>query len=260
VTTGKVPVPQRVLLGAMDQTSAMNCQQARELIDLRVHELMLEAKGLAAEVRSPGSKARGREDSSSEYVSDWSELEAHLDACPHCRAEFEELCQVRRLLMTAANDRPDDREVQTMWAAIQTAVAVPSHSVSAGPKRWWAKNKSLVVSMTGVAAVLMLAFQLGQVHYGESVFKGSGLSGLPFTNVDSSLPTASAEHETEASGWGIPAHPSQFREGEVAVGQYLFPSSSETKQDRAHRALSHIRDIATSSRVVEASPPPPVNS
>jgi len=95
-----------------------------------------------------------------------------------------------------------------MWTALQTAVAVPSNPLAASPKGWWARNRSLVISTVGAAAVLMLAFPLGNQrfgglkgsHFAAADVKGIGTSAAiysddrkSFAGVDSSLPTLSPE-------------------------------------------------------------------
>jgi len=167
----------------------MNCDQARQLIDLRVDD--------------------------AKSVSDWSELDAHLSTCPQCRAELEELRRVRGLLAQVAKERPKDVEIENMWMGIQTALAGgeakrqrgkeakrQGHADSIGnrqsaignPRNWWIRNRSLAVAMTGVAAVLVLAFQLGDLRYGrigKSFFvsnqiKGIGTSAKIYTADDTS--------------------------------------------------------------------------
>ena len=228
----------------------MNCQDAKQQMDLRVHELVLDAEGRAGGgAPSPyplpqggrgGLEGSRGEDSSNQDVSDWSELDAHLDACPQCRAEFEELRRVRRLLATAANDRPNDTEVQTMWTALQAAVAIPATTSLANPKGWWVRNRSLVVSMTGVAAVLMLAFQLGNLH--ESGFPfGAVRRPAPFSHVDTSLPTGSATSMTQddPSGWGIPVHKDDARQNREPARVAKGPGSP----DRSKAAVLSLGDV-----------------
>jgi hypothetical protein len=187
----------------------MNCQDAKQQMDLRVHELVLDVEGRAGG-GTTHRKDREGEDSSDRHVSDWSELDAHLDACPQCRAEFEELRRVRRLLATAANNRPNDVEVQTMWTTLQAAIAIPATTSVGAPKGWWVRNRSLVASMTGIAAVLVLAFQLGNLHYG-GFSSGTVRRPASFTNVDASHPTGSAARieRDDPQSWGVPGHPSQ---------------------------------------------------
>lgn len=126
----------------------MNCKDAQQLIDLLVHDS-------SEDVREIKTAAQ------------WAELDSHLAACPQCRSEVEELRRVRRLLATAAGDRPSDREIDSMWSVIQNPALVPAALDTDSAAGWWGRNRSLVVSLVGAAAVLMLAFQLGNLRYGE---------------------------------------------------------------------------------------------
>jgi len=233
----------------------MNCQDAKQRMDLRVHEWMLDAEGHAGGVTLP--KDREGEDPSNGHVSDWSELDAHLDACPQCRAEFEELRRVRRLLATAANDRPNDMEVQTMWTALQAAVAIPATASVANPKGWWVRNRSLVASLTGVAAVLMLAFQLGNLHYGGF---SSGTVRLPasFTNVDASHPTGSAAPDFAAMtrGQGDLSIPRSSNE-EPARIERLKPPKASARIERLGEVQASLGDVSGTAKSEPAPPLPP---
>ena len=236
-------------------------------MDLSVHELALDAESRAGCVppsRHPlpqeGGGVLGRyegEDSPVQDVSDWSELDAHLDACPQCRAEFEELRRVRRLLATAANDRPNDMEVQTMWTALQAAVAIPAATTMANPNGWWVRNRSLVASMTGIAAVLMLAFQLGNLHYGRSPFSVAGLH--IFGNVESSLTTGSAVKGIGTTGriyedeaFGVPARSNDTVERKAHAAQGKRSPRSE-RPPEAQLDLGEVRGTAKN----EPAPPAP---
>ncbi len=231
----------------------MNCQKAKELIDLRVHELVLDTEGRAGG-GAIHPKDREGEDSSNRHVSDWSEVDAHLDACPQCRAEFEELRRVRRLLAAPTNDRPNDTEVQTMWTALQAAVAIPATTSVTNPKGWWVRNRSLVASMTGIAAVLMFAFQLGNLHYGSSMFS---VAGIPFTNVEASLPTGSEATDSTAMTRGRgDLSMSQFGIETVERKARAAPPKASGRPERAPDALDSL-DYAGSPAKSEPAPPAP---
>ena len=125
----------------------MDCQEAARLIDERVD--------LA---REPSPADAGERD--------WSELDTHLSQCARCRAAYAELLQARQTLCGVAGDEPSNQEIESMWAAIQAELAAaPAATPMASRRR---TIRTFVVATLGAAAVLLLAFQLGQWHYGTS--------------------------------------------------------------------------------------------
>ena len=125
----------------------MDCQEATKLIDERVD--------LA---REPSPADAGERD--------WSELDAHLSQCARCRAAYAELMQARQVLREVAGDEPSNQEIKAMWAAIQTGLsAAPAVTPTASRRK---TIRTFVVATLGAAAVLLLAFQLGRLHYGSA--------------------------------------------------------------------------------------------
>lgn len=122
----------------------MDCQEAKELIDLRLHE-------------SSG-------DDSSERA-DWSALEGHLGGCLACADEWIELQRTRALLVEVASDKPNTQEVESMWESILTANAV---SFSSNRQGLW----RFAAALTSMAAVLGIAFALGQSNIETSWNEG----------------------------------------------------------------------------------------
>lgn len=140
--------------------NAMNCEQAKKLIDQRVQLSAAEAAGESAR-SSPGATDHP----------DWFDLDAHLAKCRKCSAAFVELLRTRKLLAGLADDAPTPRETESMWTAIQSAAACPTSSkvgdtiTSAPSKRRWILHFS--AATVGLAAVLMLAFVVGQFRYDQ---------------------------------------------------------------------------------------------
>ncbi len=162
-----------------------------------------------------------------------------------------------------------------MWTALQAAVAIPAATSVANLKGWWVKNRSLVVSMTGVAAVLMFAFQLGNLHYGDSKSNSGRLSGA-FTNADASLPTGSEARieRDDPQGWGVPGHPSQSaakgigtsgKDAEAALrspppGIPPPPGRLAQRYERTPSALDSLGDVRGSAKNEPAPPAPPLGA
>ena len=138
----------------------MNCEQAKKLIDQRVQLSAAEAAGDSA-TSSPGATDQP----------DWSDLDAHLAKCRKCSAEFLELLRTRKLLAGLSDDAPTPQETESMWTAIQSAAACPAPSkvgdtiTSAWSKRRWILH--FTAATVGLAAVLMLAFVVGQFRYDQ---------------------------------------------------------------------------------------------
>ena len=125
----------------------MDCQEATKLIDERVD--------LA---REPSPADAGERD--------WSGLDAHLSQCARCRGACAELMQAREVLCEVAGDEPSNQEIEAMWAAIQTGLsATPAIKPMASRRK---TIRTFVVATLGAAAVLLLAFQLGRLHYGSA--------------------------------------------------------------------------------------------
>jgi len=88
-----------------------------------------------------------------------------------------------------------------MWTAIQTAGAVtlrPARSGKSG--RIW--RHPLVLSTLGAAAVLMLAFQIGQLRYRDGVSRLVSASNVKGTGTSGRIYEAD-----DPWGWGMPVHP-----------------------------------------------------
>lgn len=161
----------------------MNCQQVREFIDQRVHD-----------PTSDGSSDRGRGGSPNQQDAERSEVDAHLSACPRCRAEFAELRRVRGLLATAANDRPSDTEISNMWTAIQAGIATGGSTVNLPTARKRNNFRSLVAPIVGVAAVLTLGFLLGEMRFGRSRVLEYFAPNEGFSTVNSTLRAPGDDH------------------------------------------------------------------
>ena len=116
----------------------MNCDQAKELIDLRIQG--------------------GTDDRN------WSEVEAHLASCPKCTAEYDELGHTRKLLSELATDGPTREEIETMWTGIASAGETVFQETTRRRLIWLFAAATLAT-----AAVLFLAFQIGQEQYGKQV-------------------------------------------------------------------------------------------
>ena len=186
----------------------MNCTEATKLLNRRAGELSLAE--LAGHV-----------------FPDVSDLGTHLSACTKCREEFERLRQVRRQLASVATDRPSDLEVENMWAAVATQVdnQVVAEDQVADITGWWTRNRSTAVALVGVAAVLMIALQLGNLRYVKNAArlavnsnaKGIGASAKHFQAHDSSLLSASLNDSSDdPSGWGTPVHATRRAKKEPA--------------------------------------------
>lgn len=140
----------------------MNCREARKLIDRRIHEEW------AASVPR-GSGATERRPSRSEEPGpepDWSALDAHLAQCPKCQADYAELSRTRKLLADVTADGPTDEEIESMWTAIHAAQTTGA-VIAPRPTQRTAFWPFLAASI-GTAALLLLAFQLGDWRLGES--------------------------------------------------------------------------------------------
>ena len=116
----------------------MDCHRAKELIDLRLHEDF-----------DPEATTRR----------DWSELDAHLAGCRKCSADWAELQRMRALLADVALDKPNSKEIETMWQAMVTPISAPGSSRSSR-SRW-----EFVAASVAVAAVLFLAFLIAQPRH-----------------------------------------------------------------------------------------------
>ncbi len=183
----------------------MDCHKARELIDQRVHETRLE-----------GSTPQR----------DWSDLEAHLKACPSCAAEWNELCRTTALLAEATAGGPTDEEIKSMWNAISSAApgGAAAHASPSRRGRVW----QFVAASVATAAVLFLAFQIGHLRFGNGVagvFRTLPVLGPAFE-------TASGEITPDAdSGWGIPVHPLEYeRAANTAVRGDVLEHKTRAKR------------------------------
>ncbi|HUU83824.1 MAG TPA: DUF4349 domain-containing protein [Phycisphaerae bacterium] len=123
----------------------MECKHARKLIDERLQE-QPEAEG--------------------EDQRDWSELDAHLAGCPKCSADWLELLRTRNLLAPLSDDAPTEQEVTSMWQAIQTAGPAPLTVIAPSTGR---RLFRYLAACAGVAAVLFIALQLGNLQYGAGI-------------------------------------------------------------------------------------------
>jgi len=138
----------------------MNCEHARKLIDQRVQLSAAEAAGEST-TPSPGATDQP----------DWSDLDAHLAKCRKCSAEFLELLRTRKLLAGLADDAPTPQETESMWTAIQSAAGCPTSSkvgdtiTAVSSRRRWLLH--FTAATVGLAAVLMLAFVVGQFRYDQ---------------------------------------------------------------------------------------------
>ncbi len=152
----------------------MNCQKARQLIQQRLDE-------------SPGAE-RGRmgnahQESESSGKRDWTDLDAHLAACKECATEWEELQRTRALLQSVATDKPTTEEKETMWNAI--AVAAPGGRgvvTRLGGRR---AILEFAAASVGIAAVLMIALQVGHARFGGKPFWQTAIAQLPHMSLRS---------------------------------------------------------------------------
>ncbi len=142
----------------------MDCHEARELIDKRLHE-------------SSGAGGTGS--------GDWSALEAHLAGCPDCAGDWAELQRTRELLTDAAGLRPEPKEIETMWNAVATAAY--GGASEDRPAFGRGQVRQLVAASVGIAAVLFLALRVGEVRYGTQGIFGTSMSGI-FSEVNAALP------------------------------------------------------------------------
>jgi hypothetical protein len=152
----------------------MNCREAQQLIDRRIHE-----EWAASTPRAPGVPER--EPPHPDELGpepDWSALDAHLARCPKCQADYAELSRTRKLLADVTADEPADEEIDSMWTAIHAAQAT-SAVITRRPARrrgYW----PFLAATVGTAALLLLAFLLGTWHYPASQLAGAlSLSRVP---------------------------------------------------------------------------------
>lgn len=141
----------------------MKCDEARKLIDERIHEITC----------GEGGKKR-----------DWSDLEGHLSGCQDCSKLWRELLTTGELLTCVEKEQPTSLEIENMLNAITATSATPRpDSIGlTGLLRY----RSLAAASVGVAAVLMVAFFLGNSRYGL----GTSVDTI-FTEVNHALSTPS---------------------------------------------------------------------
>jgi len=217
----------------------MDCHEARQLIDELLHQSGAKQDadvGSAVRTKSTGEGAGD----------DRSQLEAHLAKCPKCKAEWNELAQTRNLLAELASEAPTDQEKKTMWNAIATTAQI---DVSAIARVWfhpWIRHFAAACIAFGV--ILATAFLLGQQKYGDVSHSAICLHNLREIGNSLSL------YRVENDGWFEPLYPSYLSDGSQVVTYDDHVSRAEEAEKR-QQTLSHIKSIATSSRVYEADDP-----
>lgn len=148
----------------------MDCERAREQIDLRLQECVLVPCRISADL-SPAadSEMQGR---------DWSDLDAHLARCADCSVAWLDALRAQNLLGKLAGDAPTSEEVESMWTAIQAGgsaqamaeaaqrgVQQLSEKAATVGRRRWGVVWRFAAAGAAVAAVLLIAFQLGSLRY-----------------------------------------------------------------------------------------------
>ena len=156
----------------------MDCHEAGNLIDLRVEMLRRGPQD------APSLLKEGVGDG---LTRDWSDLDEHLAGCPKCAADLTEFLHTRRLLADLHDDKPTNEEMQVMWQAIEpaaggTGAATQSTGGQSAGSSIGASSRvrsilRFAVASVAVAAVLVLAFGLGNWRYGGGPYVG-GLFGL----------------------------------------------------------------------------------
>ncbi len=238
----------------------MDCHQAKELIDRRLHEEAgwpasfggggrpadagsakrapdpsRDRKGAVAQEEStlPPAGTESRRvhldapsspptGSTAGTEQDWSDLDAHLATCERCSADLAELRRTRALVVDAANEKPGAQEIETMWTAIATAgLNGGSVAVTPGKHGWlW----TFAAASVGIAAVLGIAFRLGaerNIHAVSGLSRARTAAELPANVPASSMPRSG---EYDADGWGIPVHPRQYADSSGRkVGKGITP-------------------------------------
>ncbi|MCP4247532.1 MAG: DUF4349 domain-containing protein [bacterium] len=144
----------------------MDCQEAKQLIDQRVHQV-------------PASDA---DDTAPTDQPDWSALDTHLADCPDCAADLADLLTTRRLLTGLAEDAPTPEEIEIMWTALRTAAGIDVTTAAAPTTAWrgtrlpTAIRKFLskrlrigpyVGATLGTAALLLIALAVGDMRFSE---------------------------------------------------------------------------------------------
>ena len=115
----------------------MKCEQARQLIDERMHEVA------GGEVDRAG---------------DWSDLDGHLTECKDCSKLWRELLTTGELLKSVDQEKPTSSEIENMWNAIALAGSETSIRFPRMANLW--KYRSFAATVAGLAAVLAIAFSL----------------------------------------------------------------------------------------------------
>ena len=146
----------------------MNCDKARQLIQQRLDE---DRAG----------------------TTDWTELDTHLATCKTCTTEWEELQRTQALLQSVATDAPTTEEKETMWNAI--AVAAPASRYLTELLGGRRAILEFAAASVGIAAVLMIALQVGQRRYGTEGRRLLSLANIKGTATSSRIyATDSASH------------------------------------------------------------------
>lgn len=134
----------------------MNCQQAKELIDERVHD----GAGPSTAASAAPKRATG--------------LDAHLAGCPKCAASLAELMRTREVLAEASGEAPSEKETETMWQAISADPGTMRVMNQASRRR---TIRRFVLYSFSAAAVILMAFLVGQWNYSGGVTQLSRARG-----------------------------------------------------------------------------------
>ena len=250
----------------------MNCQQAKEQIDERI---LAAREGLLVRESHLAPQA------------DDAELDAHLASCAACCEHARSVAATDKLLAGVRSDRPTNEEIQSMWNRL--ALSLPGGgAVTVTPKRKPRPILRLALYTATVAAVFLVAAQLGSLQYGGNVW----IPGLPsLSRARMSSQSMSYERErdgilrdvnsdvlsaTDSNGWAIPVH-SGKNSDQVASTQRLLrmtapgaspalarrpaPGDGRTDGERpSDAALDASAHAARSAAPQTLAPPPAPNA
>ncbi|MFH1572727.1 MAG: DUF4349 domain-containing protein, partial [Acidobacteriota bacterium] len=202
----------------------MNCHEADNLIDLRVQELA-----------EPGSVP----------AQDWSRLDEHLASCPKCKATFQELLGTHELVAALSEETPTDEERAHMLAAIQADLNEEPLEVSSNIIRNIARFTAAAV---GIAAVLGLAFMLGEYQYHGTGLLGGGVfscvESSVFSNVDGSIGPAEADGFADADADGQADRDDAYNQIVGGGGFSLDVPAGAALRERGRFRVQAGRDVA----------------
>lgn len=171
----------------------MNCQQAKEQIDER-------AIGTVQGERASDAA-----------------LDAHVASCAVCRDYARAVAATDKLLAGVRADRPSNEEMADMWNTL--ALSLPGQGVvtvkAARKPRPWLR---VAVYSASIAAVLLVAAQLGSLQYGGEVW----IPGLPQLArsrgyIAQSMRYEAQRSDTQFSGTLAPVNSGVVRSPEMAA-------------------------------------------